>query len=241
MSRGKTLLAGIAAVLVLAAGYLIFELGRHQAGYSLLEHRREVERQRNLISEQAQTIEELRRELAIVTTSREIDRETYARVEQTLTALEAKLQAQEEELAFYRGIIQPSDGETGLRVQSVEVGPTASERGYVLRIVLMQAIAQNRRVEGVVRLSVAGRRDGAAEKLGLAELSGDGRSEREYGFRYFQGLEQELVLPVGFEPVAIEIEVRPSAPRGEPTTYTFDWAAARGDDDHQGGIADVQN
>src|SRR5690606_24012742 len=234
MSRRKQLLVGAAALLVLASCYLIFELGRYQAGYSLLEHRREVESQRNQIAEQEHTIEELRRELAIVKTSRDIDRETYARIERTLTALEAKLQAQEEELAFYRGIIQPADGEAGLRVQSVEVEPGVDERRFVVRVVLMQTIAQNRRVEGVVRLSVAGRGDGAPEKLDLAEISGDDEvSELEYGFRYFQGLEQELVLPVGFEPVTIEIEVRPSKPRGEPLMQTFDWAAASGDDQEE--------
>ncbi|SRR5690554_3986402 len=229
MTRRKQLLVGSAALLVLAACYLIFELGRHQAGYSLLEHRREGERLRERIAEQTETIDELRRELAIVTTSRNIDRETYARLERTLTELEAKLQAQEEELAFYRGIIQPADGNAGLRVQSVEVEPGADERRFVVRIVLMQAIAQNRRVEGVVKLGVAGRRDGTLERLDLAELTGDDAiSEIEYGFRYFQGLEQELVLPVGFEPTTIEIEVRPKSPRGEPLTQAFDWAADSG-------------
>lgn len=230
MTRRRALLTGVGAALVLAACYLIFELGRYQAGYSLLDQERETQRLREQIAEQARLNDELRRELAIVETSRDIDRETHAQLERTLTQLEAKLQAQEEELAFYRGIIQPPDGESGLRVQSVEAAPAGGEQRYVVRIVLMQAIAQNRQVEGVVRLSLSGRRDGAAEEIDLADLTGEQAiTELDYSFRYFQGLEQELALPVGFEPAAIEIEVRPSSPRGgEPLTQTFDWAAVSG-------------
>lgn len=229
MTRRRVLLGSAGALLILASCYLVFELGRHQAGYSLLDHRREAAQQREQIGAQAQTIDELRRELAIVETSRNIDRETYSRLERTLMELEARLQSQEEELAFYRGIIQPADGESGLRVQSVEAVPGNGEQRYVLRIVLMQTIAHNRRVEGVVKLQIAGVRFGEPETLDLGELTAaDEITELEYDFRYFQGLEQELALPDGFDPAAVEIEVRPRSPRGEPLAQTFDWAAVTG-------------
>ncbi|HEX7079981.1 MAG TPA: DUF6776 family protein [Gammaproteobacteria bacterium] len=229
MRRARAWLVGLATVLVLGAAYLVFELGRYEAGYSLLDHRNEVERLRTRVGEQAQRIEELERELAMLETSSEIDQETYAQLKVTLTELEAKLQAQEEELAFYRGIISPPDGQPGLRVQSVEVAPGNGEQRYVLRIVLMQAIAQNRKAAGVVRLSVSGNLHGEPQTLGLEELTGAAEvAELEYDFRYFQGLEQEITLPDGFEPLDIEVEVRPSEPRGEPLTQTFEWAAVSG-------------
>ena len=229
MKRPRTWLVGLVSVLVLGAAYLVFELGRYQAGYSLLDHRTEVERLRRQTAEQAETIDELKRQLAMLETSSEIDRETYAQVKLTLAQLEAKLQAQEEELAFYRGIISPPDGQSGLRVQSVEIAPGNAEQRYVLRIVLMQAIAQNDRAAGVVRLALSGTLYGEPQTLGLEELTGDAQiAELEYDFRYFQGLEQELVLPVGFEPAGLEVEVRPSEPRAEPLTQTFDWAAVSG-------------
>jgi len=220
---------GLIGGVVLAAAYLVFELGRYQAGYSLLDHRKEVEALRRQTAEQTQTIDELKRQIALLETSGEIDRETYARVKETLTELEAKLQAQEEELAFYRGIISPPDGQAGLRVQNVELVPGNGEQRYVLRIVLMQAIAQNRRAAGVVTLELSGNLSGEPVTVGLDELTGsEAIAEIEYDFRYFQGLEQELVLPVGFEPLAVEIEVRPSEPQAEPLTQTFEWAALTG-------------
>src|SRR5690606_4228647 len=204
----------------------VFELGRYQAGYSLLDHHTEVEHLRKRTAEQEQLIDELKRQVAMLETSSEIDRETYAQVKLTLAELEAKLQAQEEELAFYRGIISPPDGQSGLRVQSVEILPGSGEQRYDARIVLMQTIAQNRKAAGVVRLEVSGSLYGEPATLGLEELSGtDELDELEYDFRYFQGLEQELVLPVGFEPLGLSVEVLPSEPRAEPLTQTFDWAA----------------
>ncbi|HEX7081736.1 MAG TPA: DUF6776 family protein [Gammaproteobacteria bacterium] len=230
MKLRSMLLIGLAAVLIPAASYLLFELGRYEAGYSLLDRRREVEEHRRVTAEQARTIDELKRQIAILETSRDIDRETAAQLEDTLMELEAKLQAQEEELAFYRGIISPPDGVAGLRIQSLEVVPEHGEQRYTLRLVLMQAIVQNRRVAGVVRLRLTGARDGEELELSLEDVAADENvTELPFGFRYFQGLEQELELPEGFEPATIEVEVRPTEPRGEPLTRTFEWAEVGGD------------
>src|SRR5690606_33219752 len=170
MQRRRKLFVGFAAVLVLGTAYLVFELGRYQAGYSLLDHRSRLERYRTQTAEQAETIDELKSEIAILSTSVDIDRETYARLEDTLSALESKVQAQEEELAFYRGIISPPDGEAGLRLQSLELYRGNGEQRWLVRVVLMQAIAQNERAEGVVTLRVRGSVDGQAQSLALAEL-----------------------------------------------------------------------
>lgn len=219
----------VRGVLILGAAYMLFEGGRYQAGYSMWAHRTEVEQLRQLSTEQAQTIDELKRQVALLATSSEIDRETYAQLERMLAEREVRLQAQEEELAFYRGIISPPDGQAGLRVQSIEVVPAGGDDRYLLRIVLMQAIAQNGRATGIVRWRLSGSLHGEPAELDLVELTGAAEvAKLDYDFRYFQGLEQEVVLPAGFVPLAAELEVRPSEPPGEPLTQTFEWAALRG-------------
>jgi hypothetical protein len=225
-----SLLTALVALSVLAAAYLFFELGRYQAGYAVLDRQREVAALESAAAQNEATIDELKRQIAILETSRHIDRETYSRVETSLTELEARLQVQEEELAFYRGIISPPDGVAGLRIQNLEVASASGEQRYVVRLVLMQAIVHNRAVRGVVRLRVAGTRDGAAMSLGLEDIAGDqGVAEIEYGFRYFQGLEQSIELPEGFQPTTVEVEVRPTEPRGEPVTRSFQWAEVSGE------------
>jgi hypothetical protein len=225
---GRPLLVSVlGAVVAVAVVYLAYSLGQIRAGFSLLDHRREIaELQRHLTEEQA-TSDELRRQLAIAQTSGEIDRETYSRVESNLGDLQAKIQSQEEELAFYRGIVSPQDGVAGLRIQSLEVLPGDGERRYTLRVVLVQAIVHSRKVSGEVKLQLEGTRDGKMASFDVADLAaGDGRYDMGYEFRYFQGLETDLELPVGFEPQHVNVEIVPHEARADHVTQSFEWSVA---------------
>jgi len=218
-----------AAVLLGAALVLSFELGRYRAGYARMDARRETTSLEEQIAERDAVIEDLRRQQAILETSREIDRETYDQVEADLDQLQAKMQAQEEELAFYRGIVSPGDGVAGLRIQNLEILPEDSEQHHLLRLILVQAIVHNQRVSGTVKVRLSGTLDAELAEFGLEQLIADGEPhEIAYAFRYFQSLEQALVLPEGFEPATVEVEIWPREPRGEPITRRFQWAAVSG-------------
>jgi hypothetical protein len=227
-SKRSTLIYGVAAV-VLAAAYLSFELGRYRSGYSILDHRRTVaELQRHLDEERAAS-DELRRQVAIYETSVEIDRETYAQIEANLAELQARIQSQEEELAFYRGIVSPQDGVAGLRIQSLEVVPADYERHYSLRLVLVQAIVHSRRVSGVVKLQLEGTQDGQTASFDGSDLAAENASyDMTYEFRYFQGLECELSLPPGFEPVRVNVEIVPNESRSQKVAQSFEWSEVTG-------------
>jgi hypothetical protein len=71
--------------------------------------------------------------------------------------------------------------------------------------------------------------DGKLVQFGLDELvSGDSSGDLSYSFRYFQDLQRQLVLPDGFEPDEVLMEIRPREPSGEPLEQTFEWAAVSG-------------
>jgi hypothetical protein len=228
--RGGAILAyALGAALLGAALYLSFELGRYRAGYAILDARREAGDLRALLATRDATIEDLRRQEAIRVTSEEIDRETYARVEATLDELQAKIQAQEEELAFYRGIVSPGDGVAGLRIQEFQIVPEDSEQRHVLRLILVQAIVHNQRVKGSVKVRMSGMLGAEPAEFDLTELVAEGEAQEiAYDFRYFQSIEHALVLPVGFEPATVEVEIWPREPRGERITRSFEWTAVSG-------------
>jgi hypothetical protein len=219
------------AMLVVAAGclYLAYELGRYRSGYSIVDHRRETaDLAAKLAAEQAVS-DELRRQLAIGETASEIDRATYDQVRAELGELQARIQAQEEELVFYRGIVSPQDRVAGLRIQSLEALPSDGERRYLVRLLLVQAIVHNRAVSGSVKLQLEGMQDGQTASFDAAELVVLGESyDMDYEFRYFQGLEAELALPVGFEPQRMIVEIWPSEARAERINQTFEWPAIAG-------------
>lgn len=217
----------LAAIVAIGALYLAFELGRFRSGFSVIDHRREVAALNKLIDQERSGADELRRKLAIAQTSGEIDRETYSRVESNLSNLQAKIQAQEEELVFYRGIVSPQDGVAGLRIQSLEVLPADRERRYSIRLVLVQAMVHSRRIMGEVKVQLEGMRDGQIASLDASQLYvGDGRYDMAYDFRYFQGLETEVELPLGFEPQRINVEIWPSEAKAEKVYQTFDWSVS---------------
>jgi hypothetical protein len=228
MSR-RAIQFGTLLALLAAALYLSFELGRYQSGFSLLDERRRSDVAGGELQTRDQRIEALERQLAILETSRDIDRETYAGIESNLAELEATIQAQEEELGFYRGIVAPGDGVAGLRIQSVEVVPGEGEATHALRVLLVPAIVHNDRLTGSVRATLSGTRAGEPVAFGLDALGSESRAtDIPYGFRYFQTLEVGLVLPEGFAPAEIEVQVWPGSPRGETIVQSFPWTAVTG-------------
>jgi len=215
----------VGAALVVAGAYLAFELGRYESGYSVIDHRRAVAALNEQLADERATSDELRRQIAIFETSREIDKETYARIQANLADLQARIQSQEEELMVYRGIVSPQDGVSGLRIQSLAITPTDSERHFVARLVLVQAIVHSRRVAGNVKLHIEGVQDGQMKVLDAADLVADGSNyDMAYEFRYFQGLECELVLPVGFEPGRIRVEIGPNEAHADKVEQSFEWS-----------------
>ncbi len=219
-------LYAVVALLGVGSLYLAFELGQYQSGYSLLDQRRTRARLEEQLTAERSVSDELRRQLAIAETAGEIDRATYSQVESTLGELQTKIQAQEEELVFYRGIVSPQDGVAGLRIQSLEVLPSDGEGRYLLRLLLVQAIVHSRRVSGAVKLQLEGMQDGQTVSFDAAELAVPGEPyDMAYEFRYFQGLETELALPGSFEPQRVAVEIWPSEARAERINQTFDWPA----------------
>lgn len=216
-------------ILIVAGLYLSFELGRYQAAYSRLDAARAAAALQDQIAARDRAVDDLERQIAILQTSGSIDRETYAGVEANLAELEARIQAQEEELVFYRGIVSPGDGIAGLRVQNAEILPGEGDATHTLRLLLVQAIVHNDRVTGSVRLSLRGMQDGQAAAFGLEDLSVESRAtDIPYAFRYFQTIEAGLRLPAGFEPAEFEIQVWPRSPRGETIVQSFPWPAVTG-------------
>ena len=230
MPNSRHVAASFAGVVLLGCtGYLVFELGRYQGGYSAVDQRRERESLQQIISQRAVDNDELRRQIAGLQTSQEIDRETYAQVESDLSQLQIRIQAQEEELAFYQGIISPENGLMGLRIQTLNLTKAEPERHYVLRFVLVQAISHDRRVAGVVRFNIEGVRDGVAQELSPEEVLVDNESgDIPYAFRYFQSLQRELVLPVDFQPRQVNVEIWPRDSRGQPILHSYEWSAVAG-------------
>jgi hypothetical protein len=207
----------------LLAMYLMYEWGRFEGGYSKfaeIQRRRELNARIEALQEEN---ERLRAQVAAAELERKVENKAYAAVEKNLADLQAQLLKHREQLTFYRGIVSPEDGIGGLRIQRFQVLPGAAEHHYRLRLVLVQSMRQESVVSGSVVVQFEGVRDNRPVQLSLREAAETGRADGllPFQFRYFQNLEQDIVLPEGFEPRAVNVEVRSA--KLAPVRESFPW------------------
>ena len=229
-SRGRVFVTrAVYAVLIFGFAYLVFEFGRIQANYNILDAGKERQMYEDRIAGLEKEIIGLNEEIALLETHRDIDNEAYREVEMSLTTLQAKIQEQTEAIAFYRGIVSPADGAAGLRVQDLRLTRSQDERGYNVRIVLVQSLQHDRKVTGEVSLVVEGEEDGVATTYNYAQLlPEDSSASWPFSFRYFQDFDREIVLPDGFTPESITIEVRSKTRSITSIEESYSWTTSPG-------------
>jgi hypothetical protein len=222
------LFRGLLLLAFSAAGWLIFEYGRLRGGYDRLEAAHQQRELRERIDVLEKRNASLRGELVLVETSRDVDREAYAQVEQNLGELQAQILEQRKELGLYRGIVSPADGSAGLRVQEIDVIPRADAAHFTLRLVLVQQLKPDQRVSGVVGLTLDGAEQGRTVTYPMTDLTPDKIRDIRFSFKYFQDFEQELVLPEGFRPERVHVEIQPDGRSAERIRQSFEWSAIAG-------------
>ena len=220
---------GVIVALAVACAYLIFEYGRISAGYDVVDTANERQAFEDHIVSLDDNIAALKQEIAVLETHREIDREAYKEVEESLLALQAKIQEQQDAIAFYRGIVSPADGKPGLRVQDFKLTRAGEERAFNLRLVLVQAMKHDRKVSGNVAVTVEGSEAGIAKTYALSDLlPEEADTAWPFSFRYFQDFDRQLVLPDGFTPERIHVEVRSRTRSISSIEESFAWAMSQG-------------
>ena len=210
------------------SAYLVFEFGRIRGGYDIVEAADERQEFEEHIMALDDEIIALRQDVARLETHKEIDREAYKEVEGSLASLQAKIQEQRDAIAFYRGIVSPADGKSGLRVQDLKLTRGRAEREFNLRLVLVQAKQHHRKVSGDVNLSVLGNQDGVETSYTFTQLiPAEADKKWAFSFRYFQDFDRQLVLPDGFTPERIRVEVRSKTRSIESIEESYTWATSQ--------------
>jgi hypothetical protein len=220
------LVAIVVVVMVVGAGYGLFQRGMRQAGLELdrLDGQR-VALERQL--EEARTANaELRQRLAILERSSEIDRRASLEVRDEFAALQSKVQALRKDLAFYRGIVSPADNKAGLNIQRFDLQPGSLPGRYSYKLMLTQVKRNDHYVRGVIEIDAEGVQDGDSKVLSFADLRVDKGEALKFKFRYFQDFEGEIEFPPKFEPQRLTIRVKTTGKDRPPDVEkTMEWPA----------------
>jgi len=222
--KRRAVLLGLGVLAGILLLYAVFEFGRYEAGFDLIDSMRGAlaasKRIRDLEAETKRQSEQL--EAADV--ARRVDREGYKQVERSLGDMQSQIARLTQDLSFYRGLVQP-DSLVHVKVQTMQIVPQAEAGQFGLKFVLMQTGKPEKNVAGTVAVAIEGLLRGKPLNLSLYQVSVAKRPGLAYSFRYFQDYDEPVQLPPGFEPTRVDIEIHAGRDAAHGFRQAFVWKA----------------
>jgi hypothetical protein len=214
----------VAAVLVgLFAFYVIYELGRYNAGYD----RQAVAQRYTELEVKIEHLEkanrEMRTKLAELDTFRVGRANEQAEVARAMGELQAQVAREAQELAFYRGVVAQGAASIGVKIEKLRVTPGTRAGGFIVHLSLLRTGKADAEVSGTVEFTLDGTLGGAAHTLDFAALTPQHVHELRYSFRYFQNIDQEVLIPANFKPEQLSVAVTSGKRDIAPLSQTFLW------------------
>ncbi|MDE1921782.1 MAG: hypothetical protein KGL92_00675 [Gammaproteobacteria bacterium] len=204
--RRRAVLLGLSIVAGVLSLYGAFESGRYDGGYRVVESMRSAWAANARIRALESEITGLRAQIAQSEVARRVDREGYRQVEHSLGDMQNQIARLNEDLAFYRGLVQP-DSVVKVKVQQLQILPGATANRYHLKFDLMQVGKPTGAVSGHVDLTLQGQRQGKPDALKFAQIASGPHQSLSYSFRYFQNYDVVVQLPPNFAPDRIDVEL----------------------------------
>jgi hypothetical protein len=207
----------------LFALYVVYELGRYNAGYD----RQAAAQQRTVLEVGIEHLRKDNRELRTRLAEAETVRAGRAREEGELARAMGELQAQvarqSQELAFYRGVVAQNATALGVKIEQLRITAGTRPATYIVHMSLVRSGRAEGAASGSLHLSLDGTYDGGPRTLDLAALSSGKARELRYDFHYLQSFDQELSVPLAFKPEQLVVEVQSSRHDVAPLSQTFLW------------------
>jgi hypothetical protein len=202
----RRVVLGVAVLLAVAMLYAAFELGRYDAGFRVVDSVRGALSARARIRNLEKENEKQRTQLEAAEVARRVDQEGYKQVNKNLGDMQSQIARLNQDLSFYRGLVQP-DSVIHVKVQQMQIVPDAISGQYRLKFVLMQTGKPDSVVAGSAVITVDGLLRGKPSSLSFGQLAPSKRVSLAYSFRYFQDYDEPIQLPQGFEPTRVGVEI----------------------------------
>ncbi|MCV6627538.1 MAG: hypothetical protein OIF38_15680 [Cellvibrionaceae bacterium] len=217
-----------AVIIALIAGAYLY--GRYEQRDQRQEALVELDLVRSQLREKAVEAEELRQQVANLALGAQVDQKANEDVRGEVIRLKAQIAELEENVSFYRGLMSPTENKRGLTIGSLDVIATGTPRHYQYKLVVQQLASNHGHLRGHMQFTVVGRdADGSARSYALKDLSsGVGSDQIRLGFRYFQNVSGEMVLPEGFTPERIELVAKSSGKDAVKVEKKFGWPVQQG-------------
>jgi hypothetical protein len=222
----RTIVTVTAVIVGLIGLGVAFEYGQYRAGYSILDSMKEHARLQSTIDHLQASNRTLQARIIQLETANAGQAREDQVVTRTISELQAQVARQTEELAFYSAVVAEGAPAIGLRVGTVRLSAAKPADHYLVNVSLVRAGKTDGMTTGTVSLTIDGQGPGGKPAtLDGAALAAGGPAAVPYDFRYYQELDQAIVLPPGFHPAHLTVQVSSSRKDVAPLTQTFPWSA----------------
>lgn len=215
---------GALFLLLLIMCWGVFEYGFSRAGYDNSDLHEERMLLNEQLAEEKKLIQDLRAKVAVLERAAQVDKQAYGSVEVSQKQVQDEMLELKEEVAFYRGIVAPMETASGLSIPSLQVTEIGEAGVYRFKLVFTQMKSNQKIVKGYAKVVFEGVKNGTQVQLSLKEVSGGALNRIKLRFKYFQNNEGEIVLPKGFLPSRVLVELVPTGKGMIRVKKTFDWS-----------------
>jgi hypothetical protein len=218
----RAVLLASSVLLALVVIYGAFELGRYDAGFRVVDSVRGALSASTWIRRLEAENRRQREQLEAAEVTRRVEREGYKQVERNLGDMQSQIARLNQDLSFYRGLVQP-DSLVHVKVQQMQIVPEGAAGQFRLKFVLMQTGKPAASVTGNATATIDGLLGGKPVSLSYAQVSSTQRASLSYSFRYFQDYDEPVQLPPGLEPTRIGVEIHSGRDAAHVFRQAFVW------------------
>jgi hypothetical protein len=166
-------------------------------------------------------IDELEQRAATLARSDQISRDANRDLQGTLAERDEEIAGLHADVAFYERLVGSTGQRRGLNAHEVVFAPEAAGTGHYT-ITLTQNLNRGAISKGTMRFAVEGVRAGKLASIKWDELLQKPDSPGQpFSFRYFQQLEGSVMLPAGFTPQRVRVQLNGGGDQ------VFDWNAKK--------------
>ncbi len=173
-------------------------------------------------AESEAVVRQLRQQVSTLRRSDQISRSANNELQASLAEREEEVSALRADVAFYERLVGATGQRRGLTVHEAVFQPEAGG-SWRYTVTLTQNLNRGAISKGEARLSIEGVIGGRLRTLAWDELLQKPSSPGQpFSFRYFQQLEGSVLLPEGFTPQRVRVQLRAD---GSTVDQAFPWQA----------------
>ena len=206
----------------------VWKLASQRAAPGLVEARQALVQERRQAKQDLAELDDLRQQAATLKRSDQISRNANIELQNALAEREEEISGLRADVAFYERLVGSTGQRLGLRVHEAKFAPETGGTWHYT-VTLTQNLNRGAISKGSMRFVVDGVRAGKLGTVKWDELVQTPNAPgKPFSFRYFQQLEDSVMLPPGFTPQRVRVRLQGTAGTVEQT-FTWDARKAPGE------------